>query len=205
MPRTRTRSLRTRRTLRTGKLGHKPFGRWGRPLRRRAPGRLAQRLRGRDKTRASSDAVWALVEQLMGGDESVLPVIDDAIEEGVSAGKTVFMKLPSDGRDTHNYAAVTPGRQIVLFGVKPRYDQATGTYPRRGYVSRYKIGDEAVHGSYNLVYTGPITSITAKRVMINASDIGRGKRSLTIEGFSNKNWKPDTIADATKQNRNWMD
>lgn len=142
--------------------------------------------------------MWALVSDMMAGDVDVLPVIADAIEEGVSAGATKFVRIadpegssPTSERGTAMFAAITPGKSLVIFG---RYCGAM-------YRKRFAIGDEAVYGSYNLVYTGKILAISAKRInvgtgwsrngtRITASDKEKA-RSLDLFQFSWRNYDYD--------------
>lgn len=105
--------------------GRKPLARWGRPLRKRL------HRSSRDTSRPSSDTAWALVEKMLEGDEEALVVLADLIEEGVSAGKTKFVKVKSyyggaGPKKDESFAAITPGRQITLFGVKDRYNPKKG-------------------------------------------------------------------------------
>lgn len=171
----------------------------------------------RSASRHTSDTVWALVERMLEGDTNAALVLNDVIEEGVSSGKTKFVKITRRGYrrfgkeypatvEEGQFAAITPGRQIVLFGIKDRWNgPGKSGYTKRGYLSRYRIGDTAEYDSYNLVYFGKITSITEKRVVI---DKGRGyskKASLDIERFSHKNWDPDNLEQGLKRNREWSD
>lgn len=196
--------------------GRKPFTKWGRPLRpKRSRLQLRRRL-SRDSSMHTSDTVWTLVEKMLEGDVVAAKILNDVIEEGVSSGKTKFVKITRRafkrfGKTTpesvvaDQYAAITPGSQIVLFGVKDQYEPGKRDAVKRGYISRYKIGDTAEYDSYNLVYFGTISAITNKRVTI---DKGRGyskKASLDIEQFSNKNWDPDNLEEGLKRNRNWSD
>lgn len=183
----------------------------GRPLRSRTARPRARR----DATRHTSDTVWALVERMMQGDTDAARVLDDVIEEGVSSGKTRFVKVtrragrlygkpyPEEVVPNH-YAAVTPGRQIVLFGLRKVYEQGAVGGVLRGYVRRFAVGDTAEYDSYNLVYLGTITSITEKRVTI---DKGRGysrKAVLDIATFDSKNHDLD-VEEAVRKNREWTD
>jgi hypothetical protein len=162
---------------------------------------------------------------MLAGDTDAALVLNDVIEDGVSGGKTVFLKIKSRAGKSHgisyggavkegSFAAVTPGRQIVLFGIVDSYPpQKKGPdgryYPqekvKRGYVSRFRIGDTAEYDSYNLVYFGKITSITAKRVTIDKGRGSSSKSSLDIERFSSKNWDPDNLEQGMKRNREWSD
>lgn len=216
---------------------------WGRPLKESGRGRGRGRGRARRDPggRKSSDVVWDLVEQILEGRVEAVDVLHDVIAEGVDGGKTKFMLLERKAwkRQGHvnpamliknQFAAVTPGRQIVLFGVKERWESPDRrAQPRhsgwgkavayregpdrnakdsvlRGYISRYKIGDVAEYGGYNLTYFGKVTGITAKRVTVSQGDTGqRGNKSFDIEQFSTKNWDPENVQDGLKRNREWSD
>lgn len=195
--------------------GRKPLTKWGRSLRSHGRSRVRSR---RDTGRHSSDEVWALVEKMISGDADAAIVLADLIEEGVSGGKTKFVKISDRGYKRGSYvsapkvregefAAITPGRQIVLFGVKDRWNEdGKGGYSKRGYVSRYRVGDTAEYNSYNLVYFGTIRSISDKRIVIAKTDMpGSSKASLSIEQFSHKNWDPKNLEEGLKRNREWMD
>jgi len=239
-----------------GLPGRRPDTTWGRALRdRHHRRRLRRRSSRRDPAgfgRHTSDTIWALVEKMLEGDAEAALVLNDAIEEGVSSGKTTFMKIRSGGYYKHvggqvvkgrrvgatrtlvegsdkvqegQFAAVTPGRQIVLFGVTERWEQGPitghrrpevlgrpavpiygpGRHAKKGYLSRYKIGDTAEYDAYNLVYFGKITSITAKRVTIDKGSHHSRKAVLTIEGFNSKNWDPENVTKGLKRNREWSD
>lgn len=153
----------------------------------------------------------------MQGDADAAVVLTDLIQEGVRAEVTQFVQITRRGYrrrgaeypakvEPNAFAAITPGRSIVLFGMnknKWRKDDPPGGV-MRGYVRRFRVGDVAEHGSYNLVYTGPIRSITPKRVTIDRSDIGNRPGSFDIEQFHSMNWDFDPEA-ADKRNREWMD
>lgn len=64
----------------------------------------------------------------------------------------------------------------------------------------YRVGDRAVHGAYNLVYTGVITSISPKTITVVDGD---ETKRLSHEVFARRNNRP--IADADKRNASWMD
>lgn len=78
---------------------------------------------------------------------------------------------------------VVPGERIRIISVK-RLPGPTET-PR---IEReFKIGDRAIYGRYNLVYTGLIESITEKSVMVERSGTGEGRRRFTVREFANVN------------------
>lgn len=54
----------------------------------------------------------------------------------------------------------------------------------------FVVGDKAVHGSWNLIYVGEITSITAKTVTIKPTYSGKATR-LTLARFIELNWDYD--------------
>jgi hypothetical protein len=77
-------------------------------------------------------------------------------------------------------ADIIKGESIRLFGTETNHVNGPVTYERT-----FKVGDTAVHGSYNLVYTGTITAIGAKTVSID--DNGLTKRlDLYSFNFYNK-------------------
>jgi hypothetical protein len=56
-------------------------------------------------------------------------------------------------------------------------------------VNRFNLGDEAEYGSYNLIYTGPITKITDKLVQITAypNSCNEKKHNLDLNKFCRRN------------------
>ncbi len=60
-------------------------------------------------------------------------------------------------------------------------------------VNKFQIGDEAEYGSYNLIYTGPITKITDKMVQVTAYPGTRNERkhNLSLDTFCWRNEKFD--------------
>jgi hypothetical protein len=62
-------------------------------------------------------------------------------------------------------------------------------------VNRFNLGDEAEYGSYNLIYTGPITKITDKMVQITAYPNSRNekKHNLSLDTFCWRNEKFDAV------------
>lgn len=76
------------------------------------------------------------------------------------------------------HADVTPGKSIRLHGLD------TNKWEPKPHDITFKVGDRAVHGAYNLVYTGVIVSIGAKTVTVE--DGGERKR-MSIFDFNNYN------------------
>ena len=60
-------------------------------------------------------------------------------------------------------------------------------------VNQFTMGDSAEYGSYNLIYTGPITKITDKMVQITAYPNTRNetKHNLSLDTFCWRNEKFD--------------
>lgn len=188
----------------------------GRPLRRRRPLSTARLRTRRDATKHTSDTVWNLVEKMMNGDAEAAAILNDVIEEGVSSGKTKFVKITRRGGQRfgrkyepevvpNNYAAITPGRQITLFGTEKRYPGGGMTPAMVPYVRRFQIGDVAEYDSYNLSYLGRISGITDKRVTIKKPDYkGDAKASLDIAQFNSRN-KNLNVAETVRRNQEWTD
>ena len=65
-------------------------------------------------------------------------------------------------------------------------------------VNQFNIGDEAEYGSYNLIYTGPITKITDKMVQITAYPGTRNetRHNLSLGTFCWRNEKFDAVKTA---------
>jgi hypothetical protein len=72
-------------------------------------------------------------------------------------------------------------------------------------VNQFNLGDEAEYGSYNLIYTGPITKITDKMVQITAYPNSRNekKHNLSLDTFCWRNEKFDAQK-AAKHNQEEM-
>jgi hypothetical protein len=72
-------------------------------------------------------------------------------------------------------------------------------------VNQFNIGDEAEYGSYNLIYTGPITKITDKMVQITAYPGTRNetRHNLSLDTFCWRNERFDAVKTA-KHNQEEM-
>jgi len=79
-----------------------------------------------------------------------------------------------------HHADVTPGKCIRLHGLD------TNRWEPAPHDLTFKVGDRAIYGSYNLIYTGTITSITAKTVTVTEDHGGRRHR-MTITDFAYRN------------------
>lgn len=94
-----------------------------------------------------------------------------AAKPGKARGKVATVDL-GDG----HFAVVTPGRSIRLYGLERNRRAGPVDYDRT-----FEIGDTVAMDSYNLVYTGQITSIGAKTVTIKGN---LGTKRLNLERFS---------------------
>lgn len=90
------------------------------------------------------------------------------------------------------HADVTPGKSIRLYGI----EDYKGPYD-----ITFNVGDEAIHGSYNFVYTGKILKIGPKTVTVDAGDIGSKPKRLTVYNFSGRNRGYDADAIAARNAR----
>lgn len=141
-----------------------------------------------------------LVLAVLAGDLVSSEVLRDALLDGplaMASGQLVLARS-TDRYHTaheHHFAYVRPGKSIELFGIR---------YGKNPYAKRFVVGDEAVHGSYNLIYTGTIRSISTKRIVVE-EDHGttrtgkKSAKSLTLDGFDWRNWDFDA-ARIAKQN-----
>ncbi len=152
--------------------------------------------------------IESLFATLLAGDTSVIPVLEDAILEGVSgAGKSVYMLIERKGykRGSHvvptskveaRYAVVTPGKSIRLVGLAypgdPRGEQ-------RPYDRTFVIGETAAYDSFNMTYCGTIKSIGAGGNVTVQKDHGRTRCArLDAEHFTWRNYKLDLAAIAQR-------
>lgn len=94
------------------------------------------------------------------------------------------------GRAGHK-AQVTPGEMIRLFGTTTYHVTDIAHHDRT-----FKVGDIAVYGGYNLVYTGLIVAITPKTVTIESHGT---KHRLSLEKFEWQNYNFDE-EETQKQN-----
>lgn len=96
-------------------------------------------------------------------------------------------------------AEITAGVSIRLFGTKGniyvRDEAGKMVAGSREFDLTFRVGDSAVYGSYNYIYTGEITSIGEKTVTIQEEG-GKAHR-LSIYEFCSRNWSFDAerIAD----------
>lgn len=86
------------------------------------------------------------------------------------------------------HADVTPGKSIRLHGIE------TNRHEPKPHDLTFKVGDTAVHGSYNLVYTGTITSIGAKTVTIKGNFGKPTRMSIYDFNFYNNDYDAERIA-----------
>lgn len=128
---------------------------------------------------------------------------DNRIESTVTVnGKTVEYRNIKDrdckrhgiahpGRvEAGQHALVESGKRIVLWGVD-RNRSANRFHPYR---VEFRIGDTAVYGSYNLVYTGTITAIGPKTVTITDKFDGVTRLSIYDFNWRNNDFDADRIS-----------
>ena len=81
------------------------------------------------------------------------------------------------------HADIDKGKSIRIYGTMYGWRSEPADFDLT-----FAMGDEAEHGSYNLVYTGDIVSIGAKTVTVD--DHGTRHR-MTLADFISKNWDFD--------------
>lgn len=86
-------------------------------------------------------------------------------------------------------AIVKPGDSVLLHGREANNCRLAPTGLPTLYANFFRIGDEAEFGSYNLIYTGTITAITAKTVTIT-EESGTAHR-MSLYAFDRRNWDFD--------------
>jgi hypothetical protein len=96
-----------------------------------------------------------------------------------------------------HHADIEPKKSIRLYGYEKNHVSP------HDYDITFNVGDTAIYGSYNLVYTGEIVAIGEKTVKIREGH-GTKVHSLDIATFSDKNHGYDAEKIA-KRNGEWMD
>lgn len=104
--------------------------------------------------------------------------------------KTVVKNIESFGKVEY-VVTIETGRSITVQKMS------------RGTSKTFKIGDTAEYDSYNLSYTGVITSITEKTVTIRPRSATRQRR-LSIDSFSWRNWNFDAERIARENSETMM-
>lgn len=156
----------------------------------------------------------AILARFESGEADVLPVLVDALLEGVEGQGGHFGQVmtrptkrggvvrPSEPVP-NSYVLVLPGKSITLIGMQTEGVSARkpdGTYDfshiEKPYVRTYAVGDVAEYSSWNMSYYGAIESIGLKTVTITDD----GKRSrLDLETFARRNSRFD-LAKARERN-----
>jgi hypothetical protein len=97
-------------------------------------------------------------------------------------------------------AHVEPGKSVRITGARKTWNQTLKQDVDVPFDLTFKVGDTAVHGAYNLVYTGTVTNIGAKTVTVkNQSTVKRMK--FADFAFWNHDYDAERIA---KENANTM-
>jgi len=149
----------------------------------------------------------SLKDKVVAGDEDAARVLADALEEagGSLALRSHCATLVFVGESCRTeFALVSPELGAIrLFGFAQRWNPETRAYATKAYSKSFAVGDDAEFDSYKLSYTGPIRSISVKRVVI---ETGRGTtrtgkpraKSLTLREFNSRNWDHDAERVATE-------
>jgi hypothetical protein len=125
---------------------------------------------------------------------------------GYSGSKAKTQTVTFGNGDTAEIIART---SIRICGTRERvrYVGEPGAYKQEVYQQAFdrtfKLGETCERDSYNLAYTGKITSIGEKTVTIKDDCLDKTSR-LTIAAFIERNWN-FTLEAAQKRNNEWMD
>src|SRR5690242_365492 len=179
---------------------------------------------GRLSGMSTKSTVESLISQLLSGDVSVVPVLEDAILEGVSdAGRSTYMLCIKKGykRGSHvepdktaeaRYAMFTPSHKAEDGSKVPASLRIFGLYYPKGnrvgdcgaYDRTFTVEDTVEYDSFNLSYHGPITSIGPKGHVTVAHERGsRRKTRLDLDRFTVRNWDLD-LEEAFRRNSETM-
>jgi hypothetical protein len=105
----------------------------------------------------------------------------------------VAFEPKQDGPSVFN-ADVVPGVSIRIHGTN---------FSGQPFDLTFRMGDSAIYGSFNLVYTGEIVGITAKQVKINPGH-RESCKVFDLYGFVLKNYAYDAER-ISKNNADWSD
>jgi hypothetical protein len=89
---------------------------------------------------------------------------------------------PTNTQGTYN-ADILPGHSIRIFGTMTNHVRGPQEFDQV-----FKIGDAAVYGSFNLIYTGKITAIGPKTVTVKHYEHSSEVTMLQVYGFIDQNW-----------------
>lgn len=152
---------------------------------------------------ATMTTVEALFAALVSGDTSVIPVLEDAILEGVTGTgpfnvivtlvTTKATKRTPSTKVTGAFAVVIPGVSVRLVG--SRYGQ--------GYDRTFRLGSTAEYDSFNLSYFGEIVSIGERTITISKKWKKETAR-LDLASFSSRNRDFDVHAAAAQNSETMM-
>lgn len=115
--------------------------------------------------------------------------------KGYSKSMNIYESLYGTGTDSKFRTTLVPQKYVTI----ERIDGGTVVS-----VKRFEVGDAVVYDSFNLFYTGTITSITAKCVTVKKDSFGGKTCRMRPETFAWRNWKFDASAIAEK-NAAWSD
>jgi hypothetical protein len=179
------------------------------------PTRKAERIMAKVAT------IETLFAQLLDGDSSVIPVLEDAILEGVEdAGKAVYSLVIQKGykrgsnvvepsKVEARFTVVVPGKSIRIVGLaypKGNYAQCRtvpGADHHGAYDRTFAIGDTVEYDSFNFSYHGAIKSIGAGGNVTVAHEHGSRSTRLDAAQFTSRNWDLD-LAEAGRRNSEAM-
>jgi hypothetical protein len=104
-------------------------------------------------------------------------VVENLPQKSIRRRGVVIPGEPAMG----HHAEIVPGVSIRLYGIETNRVGGPAPYDRT-----FRIGDEVEYHSYNLSYTGKITSITAKGVGVQDKHMRKTAR-LDLYTFSWRN------------------
>ncbi len=149
---------------------------------------LLRLLRLRDTTKPSVAMRHDVYDKAVDDHDAALAVLGDWVEE--NGGDRTWVETKAYNR---SYAA----RGIDIRFVRDEYTDEP-------FERTFNIGDTVEVGSYNLVYLGKITQITAKSVLCKEDTYQGGNKRFDLFKFAHVNRDFDE-AKAKKRNDEWMD
>lgn len=167
---------------------------------------------------ATVSTIETLFAILVSGDNSILPVLEDAILEGVTDApkgvtyvvieRRAFVRngitTPAQRMSGH-FAVVTKNKSIRLVGAGSAYPSRGCNNTDPGWDRTFEIGDTCEESSYNLTYFGTVSTVSEKKIGVLKERGNQGQRSMMdLDVFSSRNCRID-IESERQRNREWRD
>lgn len=156
---------------------------------------------------AHVSVVEALLTQVAAGDVDAIPVLEDAIREGVEGAPRgvsyVLVEQPARRRLGVDYpaervpgafAVVAPKESVRLVGVRYPDRKRSPLEKREGYDRTFRVGDVAEYDNFNYYYTGRIVAVDRRGSVTVQKEHSKRRARLSLAEFDWRNYDLDLAA-----------